>query len=128
MSKRLELTNNGISIYNVGSLYFQGDSECDEEIHIYADCRKGCKLIIHDMNSSGTEVVTISGTIEDKTTYKYDSEGREIYKEYPNGDWIKTTWHSSGQIQFVENSDGKWAKWEYDDDGIKIRYSDSNGV
>lgn len=59
MGKRLELTNGGISIYNVGSLYFQGDSERDEEIHIYADCRKQCKLIIHDINSQGTETVTI---------------------------------------------------------------------
>ncbi len=70
----------------------------------------------------------IRGIIKDNTIYKYDSEGRELYKEYPNGDWVKHVWHSSGQLQFLENSDGKWLKWEYDPYGNRIRYSDSTGI
>lgn len=55
-----------------------------------------------------------------------DKNGKEIYCEYSDGDWIKYEYDSNGNEIYYENSKGYSAKWEYDSNGNQIYSENSN--
>jgi YD repeat-containing protein len=58
---------------------------------------------------------------------EYDINGNEIYSEDSNGDWYKYEYDSNGKVIYSENSDGDWYKYEYDSNGNIIYQEDSYG-
>jgi len=62
-----------------------------------------------------------------------DENGKVIYRENPNGDWIKREFDSNGNEIYWETSNGAWIKREFDPNGNviigkRIYYEDSNGI
>jgi hypothetical protein len=57
-----------------------------------------------------------------------DKNGRLIYLESSNGDWVKWEWDSKGNVIYAETSDGYWIKSEYNSKGNRIYYENSSGV
>ena len=57
-----------------------------------------------------------------------DSSGKEIYYENSDGYWAKSEYDSKGNMIYFENSNGYWAKSEYDSKGKEIYYENSNGT
>jgi len=45
----------------------------------------------------------------------------------PKEDWEKSEYDDNGNKTYYENSDGDWYKQEYDEDGNEIYYEDSSG-
>ena len=56
----------------------------------------------------------------------YDNHN-EIYYEEPNGRWVKYEYDENGNIIYEENSYGDWKKYQYDENGNRIYYEDSSG-
>jgi hypothetical protein len=56
-----------------------------------------------------------------------DSEGNQIYWEDSDGLWAKREWDSKGKEIYLETSYGAWAKYEYDSNGNNTYYENSNG-
>ena len=56
-----------------------------------------------------------------------DKNGKRIYFENSNGYWAKWEYDSQGKEIYYENSNGYWAKYEYNSQGIKIYFEDSDG-
>ena len=55
-----------------------------------------------------------------------DDDGKEIYREYSDGFWVKQEWDGDKEIR-CEYSDGYWEKREWDGDK-EICYEDSDGI
>jgi YD repeat-containing protein len=56
-----------------------------------------------------------------------DSKNNRIYWENSNGYWAKSEFDSNGKEIYYENSDGYWAKREYDSKGNLIYCENSSG-
>jgi hypothetical protein len=56
-----------------------------------------------------------------------DKNGKEIYREYSTGYWIKHEYNDKGKEIRYENSTGLWSKSEYDEKGSNIYCENSNG-
>ena len=56
-----------------------------------------------------------------------DKNGNQIYFEDSNGYWAKHEFDSEGNIIYFENSNGYWAKYEYDSKGNRIYFENSDG-
>ena len=56
-----------------------------------------------------------------------DKNGNEIYWENSNGRWAKYEYDSQGIKIYFENSGGYWSKREYNPQGKEIYYEDSHG-
>ena len=56
-----------------------------------------------------------------------DKNSKLIYAEDSDGYWAKWEYDSQGNEIYVENSNGYWGKWEYDSEGNEISYEDSAG-
>ena len=56
-----------------------------------------------------------------------DKNGNNIYFEDSDGFWAKREYDSQGNQTYWENSDGYWAKREYNSQGNQIYYENSNG-
>ncbi len=56
-----------------------------------------------------------------------DKNGNNIYFEDSDGFWAKIEYDSQGNQTYWENSDGYWAKREYNSQGNQIYYENSNG-
>jgi phosphoribulokinase len=56
-----------------------------------------------------------------------DTNGRQLYMEYSNGDWAKYEMDSQGKVIYAETSGGYWEKRELDSQGNVIYYENSNG-
>ena len=56
-----------------------------------------------------------------------DKNGKEIYFENSNGDWIKWEYDSNGKCIYCENTNGVGWKSEYDSNGNQIYFENSNG-
>lgn len=57
-----------------------------------------------------------------------DKEGNQIYYENSNGFWAKSEYDSAGNEIYQENSTGYWCRWEFDSAGNRIYYEASSGV
>jgi hypothetical protein len=58
---------------------------------------------------------------------EYDSDGNEIYWENSDGFWIKYEYNSNRNRIYSENFNGFWIKREYDSNGNVIYWEDSYG-
>ena len=56
-----------------------------------------------------------------------DKNGKSIYWEDSNGRWAKWEYNSQGKEIYWENSNRFWVKAEYDSQGNEIYCEDSNG-
>jgi len=56
-----------------------------------------------------------------------DKNGNNIYFEDSDGFWAKREYDSQGNQTYWENSDGYWVKREYNSQGNQIYYENSNG-
>jgi len=56
-----------------------------------------------------------------------DKNGNNIYFEDSDGFWAKREYDSQGNQTYWENSDGRWVKREYDSQGNQIYYENSDG-
>ena len=56
-----------------------------------------------------------------------DKNGRTTYWENSNGYWAKREWDSQGNEIYYANSYGFWSKQEWDSQGREIYYENSNG-
>ena len=56
-----------------------------------------------------------------------DKNGNNIYFEDSDGFWAKREYDSQGNQTYWENSDGRWAKREYNSQGNQIYYENSDG-
>jgi len=56
-----------------------------------------------------------------------DKNGKSIYWEDSNGRWAKWQYDSQGKEIYWENSNRFWVKAEYDSQGNEIYYEDSDG-
>ena len=56
-----------------------------------------------------------------------DSKGNEIYCEDSDGAWAKREYDSNGNRIYFEDSTGYWGRREYDSKGNLIYLEDSNG-
>jgi len=56
-----------------------------------------------------------------------DKNGNNIYFEDSDGFWAKREYDSQGNQTYWENSDGYWAKREYNSQGNQIYYENSDG-
>jgi len=56
-----------------------------------------------------------------------DKNGRLIYVEDSDGRWSKHEYDSNGKEIYYENSGGFWAKREWDSKGNRIYYENSKG-
>jgi len=56
-----------------------------------------------------------------------DSNGKLIYREESDRNWIKREYDSDGNEIYFENSYGIWYKREYDSKGDRIYWEDSGG-
>ena len=63
-------------------------------------------------------------TIEGR--YVYNNIDNEIYHEDSGGDWTKREYDNQGNKIYWENSDG-WVKREYDEQGNLTYFEDSDG-
>ena len=69
-------------------------------------------------------------TIDDEDDQEYIMRkilGNEIYIEESNGGWDKYIYDDNGNEIYYEDSEGYWNKWEYDDKGNIIYYENSEG-
>ena len=57
-----------------------------------------------------------------------DKNGNEIYWENSNGRWAKYEYDSQGNKIYFEYSGGFWEKREWDSQGKAIYYETSNGI
>jgi glucose dehydrogenase len=57
-----------------------------------------------------------------------DKNSKEIYYENSDGFWAKYEYDSDGNRIYYENSDGFWGKWEYDSQENVIYYENSYGT
>ena len=57
-----------------------------------------------------------------------DKNGNRIYYEDSDGYWAKREYDSQGRLIYYQNSNGVWGKWEYDSNGNEIYYEDSGGT
>ena len=57
-----------------------------------------------------------------------NKNGKRIYLEYSNGDWVKWEWDSKGNVIYAETSGAYWIKSEYNSKGNRIYYENSSGV
>jgi len=57
-----------------------------------------------------------------------DKDNNLIYFENSNGYWAKREWDSQGNRIYFETSNGYWAKQEWDSQGNRIYFEDSDGV
>ena len=57
----------------------------------------------------------------------YDTNGNLNYSENSAGRWIKNGYDEQGNLNYSENSDGYWSKYEYDTNGNEIYYEQSDG-
>jgi hypothetical protein len=55
-----------------------------------------------------------------------NSEGNKIYYENSDGYWAKMEYDSKGKEIYWEDSKGYWAKNEYDSEGKEIYYENSD--
>ena len=56
-----------------------------------------------------------------------DKNGKLIYFENSDGYWAKCEYNSNSKPIYYENSTGAWEKYEYDSQGNRIYYEDSYG-
>ena len=56
-----------------------------------------------------------------------DKNGKLIYYEDSDGDWVKIEYDSNGNKIYYENSNGFWTKREYDSNVNEIYYKTSLG-
>ena len=56
-----------------------------------------------------------------------DNNGNVIYYEESEGFWAKAEYDSSGNKIYFENSNGYWSKGEYDSSGNQIYIENSRG-
>jgi hydroxymethylpyrimidine pyrophosphatase-like HAD family hydrolase len=56
-----------------------------------------------------------------------NENGKIIYIEKSDGDWVKREYDDKGNNIYQERSDGYWNKWEYDYNGKRIYWEDSDG-
>ena len=56
-----------------------------------------------------------------------NDNGKIIYIEKSDGDWVKREYDDKGNLIYHEDSDGYWRKMEYDYNGKRIYWEDSNG-
>ena len=56
-----------------------------------------------------------------------DKNGNNIYFEDSDGFWAKREYDSQGNQTYWENSDGYWVKREYNSQGNQIYYENSDG-
>lgn len=56
-----------------------------------------------------------------------DKNGKEIYREYSDGYWMKHEYNDKGKEIRYENSTRLWSKYEYDDEGNQIYFENSDG-
>ena len=56
-----------------------------------------------------------------------DKDGKNIYRENSDGYWAKREYDAQGKEIRFENSDGWWCKREYDAQGKEIRFENSDG-
>jgi len=54
--------------------------------------------------------------------------GKQIYWEDSNGFWAKSEYDSNSNEIYFENSDGFWTKREFDSNSNEIYYENSNGT
>ena len=56
-----------------------------------------------------------------------DKNGNQIYYENSDGYWAKYEYDSNGNEIYFENSTGYWVRQEYDSNGNPIHVEDSDG-
>ena len=56
-----------------------------------------------------------------------DKNGKQIYYENSNGDWAKREYDSQGRQIYYEGSNGTWAKREWDSQSNEIYFENSLG-
>ena len=56
-----------------------------------------------------------------------DSKGKQIYYENSDGYWAKREFDSKGNQIYLEKSGGYWVKYEYDSNGNVIYWESSLG-
>ncbi len=56
-----------------------------------------------------------------------DSHGNITYNENSDGHWAKYEFDANGNITYLENSNCFWAKYEYDDDNNLTYLENSDG-
>jgi YD repeat-containing protein len=56
-----------------------------------------------------------------------DANGERTYYENSDGDWAKWEYDANDKVTYVENSDGYWERWEYDAKGKQTYCEDSTG-
>lgn len=64
-------------------------------------------------------------TIND--TFIYDSSGNIIYLEYSDGFWVKHEYDVNDNEIYYEDSDGSWYKKEFDSNGNMLYFERSDG-
>ena len=57
----------------------------------------------------------------------YNTNGNLNYREDSNGDWVKYEYDEQGNVIYFETSNGLWEKREYDTNGNQIYSENSNG-
>jgi hypothetical protein len=62
------------------------------------------------------------------TKREYDENGNRIYYEDSRGYWIKSEFNHNGNLIYRENSNGYWVKREFDHNGNMLYFEDSDGV
>ena len=57
-----------------------------------------------------------------------DDNGKEIYCEISNGNWVKREYDNKGNQIYYEDNDGYWEKKEFDDNGNTIYWETPKGI
>ena len=56
-----------------------------------------------------------------------DEKGNETYFEDSDGFWARYEYNENGKVTYYEESDGYWSRYEYDKDGNETYFENSNG-
>ena len=75
-----------------------------------------------------SKVYNQSVTIKGDYFCVYDTNGKVIYYENINGDWVKREYNSNGKVINYEDGNGYWYKREYDSNGDVIYHEGFDGV
>ena len=57
----------------------------------------------------------------------FGNQGNIIYIEDSDGYWIKYEYNDKGKLIYIENCKAYWQKWEYDYQGNQTYYEDADG-
>ena len=76
-----------------------------------------------------SDVITNTNDInESRINLKKKKYQDQIFGDYPNGSWSKIEYDENGNKIKYSNSTGYWAKFKYDENGNEIHYENSIGA